>query len=237
MNFELVNVAKSYDKPVLNGLTVDIKDKQAIAIIGASGCGKSTLLRLISGMEQADSGDIKVNDVTLSGQTINEYQENLGFVFQKHNLFPHLTLKENITLILSKVKKQPKEQSEKKANELLATLRLTEQANKLPKNVSGGQAQRAAIARALSTDPELLLLDEPTASLDPILTHEVLEAITLLKKMGKDFFFVTHEMAFVRKFADYFIFIDNGEIVEHGEIAALTEPKTEQLITFLEKSK
>ncbi len=237
MRFELDNVTKSYDKSILNGLSIQVEDKQAIAIIGASGCGKSTLLRLISGMEPADSGSIRVNDVLLTKQSIRDYQEELGFVFQKHNLFPHLTLKENMTLILSKIKKQPQEQAEKRADELLAALRLTEQANKLPKNVSGGQAQRAAIARALSTNPKLLLLDEPTASLDPILTHEVLEAITLLKQMGIDFFFVTHEMAFVRKFADFFIFMDDGRIVEYGDIKALDCPQTEQLTTFLDKSK
>ena len=108
MKFELINVTKSYDKPVLKGLSVEVQGKQAIAIIGASGCGKSTLLRLISGIESTDSGDIKVNDTLLNQETIWTYQENLGFVSQKHNLFPHLTLKENITLILSKIKKQSK---------------------------------------------------------------------------------------------------------------------------------
>lgn len=237
MKLEIVNLKKSYDKPVLKGIAADVKGKQAIAIIGASGCGKSTLLRLLAGMEQADSGELIVNGIALTKETVKAYQENIGFVFQKHNLFPHLTLKENLTLILSKVKKQPKEQAEKTANELLAKLRLSAQADKLPKHVSGGQAQRAAIARALSTNPDLLLLDEPTASLDPILTHEVLDAITLLKDMGKEFIFVTHEMSFVRKFADYFIFMDEGTILERGDITNLDHPDTEQLLAFLEKSK
>ncbi|MEX1376398.1 MAG: ATP-binding cassette domain-containing protein [Eubacteriales bacterium] len=233
MKISIKNIVKHYDKKVLDDISVDIDGYSAVAIIGLSGCGKSTLLRLISGLEYAESGEIVINGWKINKENAKAYRDQLGFVFQKHNLFPHLTLKKNITVILEKVKGQSKEQAEKRAEELLATLHLTDEMNKLPANVSGGQAQRASIARALSTKPELLILDEPTASLDPILTHEVLMEIKHLKSMGKDFIFVTHELPFVKKFADYVIFIDNGKIAEQGEVSILDSPKTDKLKAFL----
>ena len=235
MNFELENVHMSYDKLILKDLTIKLEGHKSIAVIGASGCGKSTLLRLIAGIEFPESGNITVNGFKIAPETRAEYQKHIGYVFQKHNLFPHLSLEQNITLILEKTRGYSKEDAKKKADSLLGLLHLKEQKDKLPKNVSGGQAQRASIARAFSTGPDIILLDEPTASLDPILTHEVLDAINELKSMGKDFIFVTHEIGFVQSFAEYFIFMDEGEIVEHGEIADITSPKTQKLIDFMDK--
>lgn len=235
MRIELSHVSKNYDTEVLKDLTLLIEDKKAVGIIGASGCGKSTLLRQLSGIEFPEKGTVKVNHTEVHPKTIKKYQQKIGVVFQKHNLFPHLTLRKNILLILEKIKHLAPEAAELKADMLLTQFHLDEQADKLPRHVSGGQAQRAAIARALCTEPDILFLDEPTAALDPILTGEVLEAITELKHLGKDCVFVTHEIAFLKKFADYFVFMDQGEIVEHGPAALLESPRTEKLAAFLKR--
>lgn len=233
MKIELKNLSKFYDAEVLHGLNLTIEDKKAVGIIGASGCGKSTLLRLLSGIEFPDQGSLAVNGRPIMPENLRQYQSSIGFVFQKHNLFPHLTLKKNILLILEKARRMDKSQSEAVAERLLKQFHLLEQADKLPRHVSGGQAQRAAIVRALSTEPDLLFLDEPTAALDPILTGEVLDAITELKRLGKDFVFVTHEIGFLKRFADYFVFMDQGEIIEHGPAQMLSTPKTQKLTDFL----
>jgi polar amino acid transport system ATP-binding protein len=225
----------SYDMQILKNINIDIDGYKSIAIIGASGCGKSTLLRLISGIEFPDSGSISINEYNISRDTRKEFQKHIGYVFQKHNLFPHLTLKQNISLILEKTRGYTKEEADSRADSLLQMLHLEKESDKLPKHVSGGQAQRASIARALSTHPDILLLDEPTASLDPILTHEVLDAIHELKSIGKDFIFVTHEIGFVESFAEYFIFMDNGMILEHGKIECLNHPKTKKLSDFMDR--
>ena len=235
MIFRLEHVNMSYDRHILKDISIAVEGYHSIAIIGASGCGKSTLLRLIAGVEFPEGGRIQINDTEVSRGTKGEYQRHIGYVFQKHNLFPHLSLKRNITLILEKTRGYSREDADKRAEELLGLLHLEKETDKLPKHVSGGQAQRASIARALSTKPDLLLLDEPTASLDPILTHEVLEAIRELRTMGKDFIFVTHEIHFVKSFADYFIFMDEGEIIEHGAIKDLDEPKSDKLIAFMHR--
>ncbi len=233
MNIELNHVTKYYDKKILDDLTLVLRDVHAVGIIGASGCGKSTILRLFAGMEYPEKGVIEVNHQNVAPKYSKEYQSKIGYVFQKHNLFPHLSLKDNIVLILHKIKKMKKSEAERVAVEVLTKLHLEEQQDKKPRHVSGGQAQRASIARALSTDPELLFLDEPTAALDPILTGEVLSAILELKNLGKDFIFVTHEISFLKNFADYVIFMDKGKIVEHGTIQCLSDPKTDQLRDFI----
>ncbi len=233
MKLKISGVVKDYDKRVLNDISIEIEERSAFAVIGPSGCGKSTLLRLIAGIEFPQKGEIEINGKKITPASIQQYQKTIGVVFQDHNLFPHLSLEKNITIILEKLRGMSKSEAVKKADALLSLLHLSEQKNKLPAKVSGGQAQRASIARALSTDPELLLLDEPTASLDPVLTHEVLTAIQELKSLGKDFIFVTHEIAFVKSFADYVIFIDEGNIIEHGAVNILDEPKTDKLQAFL----
>ena len=233
MNIKLDHISKYYDRKILDDICLELKDVHALGIIGTSGCGKSTLLRLLAGMEPAEEGSIEVNEVVLKGSRIREYQNEIGYVFQKHNLFPHLSIKDNIVLILNKVKKMPKEEAMKIAKDMLVQLHLEEEMDKKPDSISGGQAQRASIARALSTDPQLIFLDEPTAALDPILTKEVLKAIQELKGSGKDFIFVTHELGFLKSFADYIIFIDKGRIVEHGTVECLDKPNTPQLKAFV----
>ncbi|WP_058486200.1 amino acid ABC transporter ATP-binding protein [Defluviitalea phaphyphila] len=234
MKIYLKEVSKSYDKKVIDNIDLNLEGYDAVAIIGKSGCGKSTLLRLMTGIEMPDKGRIIVNDKELNKSNLIEYQDNIGIVFQKHNLFPHLTLLQNITLILEKIKKLPKKEAKEKAINLLDNLHLKDQMNKRPRFVSGGQAQRASIARALATDPEVVFMDEPTAALDPILTKEVLDSVIGLRNLGTKFVFVTHEIYFVRKFADYIIFMDEGKIVEQGTPNILDNPQTKRLQLFLE---
>lgn len=232
MKLELRNLSHSYDVEVIHDLNFILENYKSIAIIGVSGSGKSTLIRLMSGLEKPTLGNIYINDTAVDDL---EYKQHVGFVFQNHNLFPHLSLKRNITLILEKTRGKSKEEAESIALKYLHMLHLETQVNKLPKNVSGGQAQRASIARALSIDPKIIYLDEPTASLDPILTHEVLTAVEELKGLGKEFVFVTHVLSFVRDFADYVIFMHDGLIYEHGTPEILDKPKTIQLSEFMKK--
>jgi len=232
MRFQFKDLTHRYDVEVLHQLNFALDKYSSIAIIGVSGSGKSTLIRLMSGLEEPTSGTVTINNLNVRSE---EYKKKVGFVFQSHNLFPHLSLKRNITLILEKTRDYSKQDAEDAAMKYLSLLKLEDQVDKLPKNVSGGQAQRGAIARALSVNPDIIYLDEPTSSLDPILTHEVLNAIRELKGMGKDFVFVTHVISFVKDFADYVIFLEAGNIVEHGEPEILDNPKTQALQDFMEK--
>jgi polar amino acid transport system ATP-binding protein len=232
MKLSIRNLTHTYDVDVINNLSLELEGYQSIALIGVSGSGKSTLLRIMSGLEQASNGEVYINNKPVSDK---EYRKSIGFVFQHHNLFPHLTLKRNITLILEETRDKSKAEAEAIAMNQLAALRLEDQVDKLPKNVSGGQAQRASLARALALDPEIIFLDEPTSSLDPILTYEVLSAVEELRDSGKQFIFVTHVMSFVREFADYVVFMENGNIVEQGPVTILSEPKTTSLKEFMRK--
>lgn len=237
MNIKLDHLVKTYDKPVLKNIVLEVKNAESIAIIGKSGCGKSTLLRLLSGLESSDSGYIEVDGIRLTKNTIQTYQETIGMVFQQHNLFPHLSLFENIDLILTKGKKVTKERSKVLSEAILKKLHLESEMHKKPRFVSGGQAQRASIARAFVTEPKIIFMDEPTAALDPILTREVLDTVLELKDTGTHFTFVTHELSFVFDFADYLIFMDEGEIVEHGPVSLLKHPRTEALKLFLKNER
>lgn len=233
MNIKIKNLNKSYaDIAILEDINLELENVSAIGIIGESGCGKSTLLRQLAGIEMPDSGEIVINGLSPIADR-GDFLNKIGVVFQKHNLFPHLSIRENITLILNKIKKQNKKQSIERANELLAQLFITAEADKRPDEVSGGQAQRASIARALATEPQLIFLDEPTAALDPILTDEVLKAVVNLKKEGRDFIFVTHEIAFLKEFAEHIVFLKNGKICEQGNKTCLINPKTKELAEFL----
>ena len=233
MKIELKNLSHTYDVEVLHDLNLVLEKYNAVALLGVSGSGKSTLIRLMAGLEKPTSGEIYVNDYDV----INDpnYKKNVGFVFQSHNLFPHLTLKRNISLILEKTRGFSKEDAERIAIENLTLLKLEDQMDKIPRNVSGGQAQRASIARALSINPDIIFLDEPTASLDPILTDEVLKAIEELREMGKDFVLVTHVMSFVRDFANYVVFMENGHIIEQGPPKILDAPQTDEFKAFMKK--
>lgn len=232
MKIEIKNITHKYDVNVLKDLNLILNNYHSIAIIGVSGSGKSTLIRLMSGLEKPSSGSITINDESVLSE---EYKKRIGFVFQNHNLFPHLSLLKNITLVLEKTRNFSKEEANDTALKYLKLLKLEDQVHKLPNKCSGGQAQRASIARALSINPEIIFLDEPTSSLDPILTDEVLTAVEELKVLGKNFIFVTHVMSFVRDFADYVIYMDKGEIVEHGSPSILDKPKTESLNLFMKK--
>jgi ABC-type polar amino acid transport system ATPase subunit len=230
LKINIQNLTHQYDVEVLKSLTFQLEGYRSIAIIGASGSGKSTLLRLLSGLEKPSQGSISINDINVKEET---YRKLVGFVFQNHNLFPHLTLERNISLILEKTRGYQKAKAIEIARDYLTRVRLSDQMYKLPKNVSGGQAQRASIARAFSLDPEIVFLDEPTASLDPILTHEVLQAVKEFKASGKNFIFVTHILSFVRDFADYVIFMDQGQIIEHGPVSLLEKPETDALKNYM----
>lgn len=232
MNLKIHDLSHSYDVEVLHNLNFELDKYKSVAIIGVSGSGKSTLIRLLSGLEKPTTGELFVDGYNVQDE---EYRKQVGFVFQNHNLFPHLTLKRNITLVLEKTRGIEKEEAEKIALKYLSLLHLEDQVDKIPKNVSGGQAQRASIARALSIDPDVIFLDEPTSSLDPILTHEVLTAIEDLRDLGKQFIFVTHVMSFVRDFADYVLFMDKGLIVEHGSPDILSNPKSKELKEFMSR--
>ncbi len=233
MILQVKNLSKKYgEHKILKDITLNITKASAVGIIGESGSGKTTLLRQLAGIEDPELGEIIINGKSPILEK-EEFQKKIGVVFQTHNLFPHFTIKENITFILHTIKKQSKKKAKLKANELLKQLYIEGEANKKPREVSGGQAQRASIARALSTDPELIFLDEPTAALDPLLSDEVLRAVIDLKKDGREFIFVTHEIEFLKEFADYVIFLKNGEIVEMGDKACLASPQTQELRDFL----
>jgi ABC-type polar amino acid transport system ATPase subunit len=232
MKIQINNISHSYDVEVLHDLNLTLEGYKSVAIIGVSGSGKSTLLRMMSGLEIPTIGNILINDINVKDEG---YKKKIGFVFQSHNLFPHLTLMRNITLVLEKTRGIEKAEAEAIASKYLNLLHLEDQHHKVPRNVSGGQAQRASIARALSVDPDIIFLDEPTSALDPILTHEVLTAIEELRVLGKDFIFVTHVMSFVKDFADYVIFMHEGEIVEQGPPSILDMPKHPAFQAFMKK--
>jgi ABC-type polar amino acid transport system ATPase subunit len=232
MKIEIKDLTHVYDVQVLNKLNLTLENYNSIAILGVSGSGKSTLLRILSGLEKPSLGEVLINGKSVKDDS---YKKTVGFVFQSHNLFPHLTLLNNITLILEKTRGIGKIEAKETALANLRRLQLEDQAHKLPKNVSGGQAQRASIARALSVNPDIIFLDEPTSSLDPILTHEVLTAVEDLRDLGKSFIFVTHVISFVKDFADYVIFMHQGDIVEQGPPSILENPKSQAMKDFMHK--
>lgn len=232
MRLELDHLTHHYDVEVLHDISLAVEGYKSVAIIGVSGSGKSTLLRLMSGLEIPTGGAITVNGHDVRSP---QYRRNVGFVFQSHNLFPHLTLLQNITLVLEKTRGFTRSDAHDQACRFLNTLHLGDQVNKLPRNVSGGQAQRASIARALSVNPEVIFLDEPTSSLDPVLTYEVLSAIKELREAGMEFVLVSHVMSFVHDFADYVVFMNNGTIGEHGPPSILERPQSQGLREFMAK--
>lgn len=216
------NLRKSYgDNEVLKGISTEIKKGEVVAIVGPSGSGKSTFLRCMNLMETPSAGEIYfkdtlVNDTKIKEEQINQLRENIGMVFQQFNLFPHLTVTENITLAPMKRKDMNKVEATTVAENLLKKVGLYEKKDAYPSNLSGGQQQRVAIARALAMNPELMLFDEPTSALDPEMVKEVLLVIQDLVEEGMTLAIVTHEMNFAKNVASRVLFIDKGVVVEEG---------------------
>ncbi len=243
---EIKDLKKSFGKnEVLKGISFCVQKGQTVAIIGSSGSGKSTLLRCATNLEKADSGSIAYNGEYLvsdiDGQQkyaqkeeLSKIRSNFGLVFQNFNLFPHLSVMQNIIEAPVNVKKMPKAEAEQKARELLSQMGLSDKENAYPCELSGGQQQRVAIARALALDPEVLFFDEPTSALDPELTGEVLAVIKKLADKNMTMVIVTHEMAFARDVASHVIFMDKGVIAEEGEPKEVFyNPKSQRLQEFL----
>ena len=242
---EIANLKKSYGKlDVLKNITFDVKKNDVVAVIGPSGSGKSTMLRSLVYLEKIDAGSIAVSDkylvkdgVYAKPQEIKEINAKMGMVFQHFNLFPHLTVKENLELAPKMLKKESQAEIQKRSTDLLKKIGLADRAGTYPANLSGGQKQRVAIARALMLNPEILLFDEPTSALDPELTGEVLQVMKDLAEEHMTMIVVTHEMGFAKEVANRVIFMDNGEIVESGSPTELfTNPKNERTKAFLKRS-
>jgi len=221
---------------VLKGVSIKVKKGETICFIGPSGTGKSTLLRCINQLTIPDSGKIFLNEeeVTHAGPRINYFRQKIGMVFQNYELFPHMTVIENILLGPLKVQKRNKAEALEQAEKLLDRVGLLDRKDSYPRQLSGGQKQRIAIVRALCMNPEIILFDEVTASLDPEMVREVLDVILGLAKQGMTMVIVTHEMGFARSVADRIIFMDNGEICEESNPEEFfTNPKTERAKHFL----
>lgn len=233
------NLHKSFgDNNVLNGVNIDVHKGEVLVIIGPSGCGKSTFLRCLNMLETPTSGNIYLDgiDVTSPSTNINHQRQKMMMVFQHFNLFPHMTILDNLTIAPIKLKKIPKSDAEKKAMEILNRVGLSDRADSYPSQLSGGQKQRVAIARALAMDPEVILFDEPTSALDPEMVGEVLEVMKELAKSGITMLCVTHEMGFAKEVASRVIFFDNGVIAENDTPEAVfNNPKNPRLKDFLSK--
>jgi len=235
---EIKGLCKSFGADeVLKGIDLSIDEKEVVVIIGPSGSGKSTLLRCINHLEEPTAGEVIVDGITLSSEAnINKVREEVGMVFQRFNLFPHMTVLENIMLAPMKVKHVVRAEAEKTARELLARVGLAEKADAYPDNLSGGQQQRVAIARALAMHPKVMLFDEPTSALDPEMVGEVLDVMRALAREGMTMVIVTHEMGFAREVGDRLLFVDEGRIVESGVPREVFEhPKEERTRSFLSK--
>ena len=233
------NVNKWYGEfQALKNVSLKVKKQEVVVIIGPSGSGKSTFIRTINRLEEHQSGDIAVDGIPLTRdvRNIEAIRMETGMVFQQFNLFPHLTVLQNITLAPIHVRKQKKKDAEAYAMELLKQVKIPEQALKFPGQLSGGQQQRVAIARALAMRPKIMLFDEPTSALDPEMIREVLEVMEDLAEEGMTMLVVTHEMGFARGVADRIVFMDSGEIVEIGDPEHFfTDPSHDRTKLFLEQ--
>ena len=235
---EIKGLRKSFGADeVLKGIDLSIDEKEVVVIIGPSGSGKSTLLRCMNHLEEPTAGEVVVDGITLSSEAnINKVREEVGMVFQRFNLFPHMTVLENIMLAPMKVKRVARDAAEKTARELLARVGLAEKTDAYPDNLSGGQQQRVAIARALAMRPKVMLFDEPTSALDPEMVGEVLDVMRALANEGMTMVIVTHEMGFAREVGDRLLFVDEGRIIESGVPREVFEnPKEERTRSFLSK--
>lgn len=216
---KVVNLHKSFGElEVLKGINTEIKKGEVVCIIGASGSGKSTFLRCLNLLEEPTEGDIYIDGLSIKelGKDINRLRQRLGMVFQQFNLFPHMTVMDNVTLAPIKLKKQEPKVAQEKAISLLRKVGLPDKDHVYPNQLSGGQKQRVAIARALAMDPDIMLFDEPTSALDPEMVGEVLQVMQQLAMEGMTMIVVTHEMGFAREVADRILFMDDGIIAEEG---------------------
>ena len=233
------NLHKYFGKlEVLKGIDQHIEKGEVVAIIGPSGSGKSTFVRCLNMLETPTKGSVIVEGVNLTDKkcNIDKMRQKMGMVFQQFNLFPHLTVMQNMTLAPLKLKKMNKAEAEKKALDLLKRVGLSEKANEYPNKLSGGQKQRVAIARALCLEPDIMLFDEPTSALDPEMVGEVLDVMKNLAKQGMTMVVVTHEMGFAREVASRVLFMDEGIVMEEGKPGDIFEnPKNERTKSFLSK--
>ena len=233
----LQSVTKRFgDLEVLHGISLNVDLHQVVCLIGASGSGKSTLLRCVNLLEEVDEGTIVVDGVQITGTkvNVNALRQKIGIVFQAYNLFPHMTVMQNVTLAPVQTRKLKKADARARGRELLALIGLEDKADEFPDRLSGGQQQRVAIARALAMNPNLLLLDEITSALDPQLVGEVLGLVRSLVDMGITMIIATHEMSFAREIADKICFLDEGVILEEGPPAQIfsspREPRTREFL-------
>lgn len=234
---QIKNLKKSYgDLSVLNNISLDVHIGEVVVIVGPSGCGKSTLLRCINGLEDIQEGTILLKDEIISGRDKNMHlvRQRIGMVFQSYDLFPHMTILDNVILGPVKAQRRDKKEVIKEAEKLLERVGLLDKRDAYPRQLSGGQKQRVAIVRALCMHPEIMLFDEVTAALDPEMVREVLDVMLKLAREDTTMVIVTHEMQFARAVADRIIFIDKGEIAEENTPDVFfTNPKTERARQFL----
>ncbi|ALS38677.1 polar amino acid transport system ATP-binding protein [Enterococcus rotai] len=231
-------VKKYGDNTVLNDINVSIQEGDVVCVIGPSGSGKSTFLRCLNQLEEATSGDIIIDGANLTDKNtnINKVRQHIGMVFQHFNLFPHLSIMENITLAPTDLGRLSKKEAEEKAIKLLDTVGLADKKDSYPESLSGGQKQRVAIARALAMNPDIMLFDEPTSALDPEMVGDVLNVMKKLAKQGMTMVIVTHEMGFAKEVANRVMFIDGGNFLEDGTPQQIFEnPQNERTKDFLDK--
>ncbi|WP_109708438.1 amino acid ABC transporter ATP-binding protein [Faecalicatena contorta] len=234
---EVHSLVKDYGNgPVLKDVSLDVHKGEVVVLIGPSGCGKSTFLRCMNGLEQIQSGEILLDGESITGNKTkwNEVRQKVGMVFQSYELFPHMTVIDNILLGPTRVQKRDKKEAKKDAEKLLERVGLLDKKDAYPRQLSGGQKQRVAIVRALIMQPEVMLFDEVTAALDPEMVREVLDVMLELAKSGSTMVIVTHEMQFARAVADRIVFLDEGDIIEIAEPEQFfTQPKTDRTRRFL----
>ena len=226
------------DFQVLKDIEFAVDEGEVVVVIGPSGSGKSTLLRCINALENINSGELVVDGMQVRDKetNLNRLRSEIGFVFQQFNLYPHMTVTQNVTLAPTKVRKISRKEADERCSRLLERVGISEQANKYPESLSGGQQQRVAIARGLAMEPKIMLFDEPTSALDPEMINEVLEAMADLASGGMTMVVVTHEMGFARRVADRVVFMDEGRIVEVGTPEHFFEnPQNERTKRFLDR--
>ncbi|MGM9878605.1 MAG: amino acid ABC transporter ATP-binding protein [Bacilli bacterium] len=234
---EARNVYKKFgDKTVLKNVNINIEKGETVLIIGPSGSGKTTILKCLNLLITPDKGEIIFKNEKLTSENINKIREKVGMVFQSFNLFPHLTILKNLTLVPVKKKLMTEKEANKKAKELLKKFGILDKQNEYPDNLSGGQKQRVAITRALMMNPEILLFDEPTSALDPEMVDEVFDSIEMLSKSGMTIVIVSHEMKFIKRLNPKIIFINKGKVEKIGTYEeCLQDKENESLSAFLKK--